>query len=61
MPDGILVSLPLSDLLEMYQIIEDYPQLCRELDRLRKEVDGLRSLYTEALIMIGDSRRKVQG
>lgn len=57
--DSIRVSLPLSDVFALYDMVKDYPVLQSRLISLESEVDALRSTQSRMMIILGDIKRGI--
>lgn len=51
------VMIPYRDLEKLVEIGNNYEQLLERFSRMEKQMDSLRSMYTEALDKIGEIRR----
>lgn len=51
------VMIPYRDLEKLVEIGNNYEQLLERFSRMEKQLDCLRSMYTEALDKIGEIRR----
>ena len=54
MNNDILVSIPLAQLNELLKVADEYPRLKAELIQLRRQVDGLRGLYSDCMFAMGN-------
>lgn len=59
-PGKLPVLVPLDDLLALYRAANEQQEYNQELQRLRREIDGLRSLYQESLVLLSDIRRQTR-
>lgn len=57
--DGIRVTLPLRDVLALYDIVKDYPVIKARLTELECEVDALRSIQSHIMTQLGDLKRSM--
>lgn len=55
------VNIPFSDLHQLMNQLESLDGLKRENAQLRREMDGLRNLYSELLDKFGEIRRELKG
>lgn len=55
----ILVRIPLTQLNELVKCADEFPRLKAELIQLRRQVDGLRGLYSECLDVLGTIQDKL--
>lgn len=54
-----LVSVPLSQLLELKQSADEYEKMKAENNQLRNEIEGLRRVQTDFMIVFGDLKRSL--
>lgn len=52
--DAVRVSMPLRNVLALYDMVEYYPAVKARLCELESEVDALRSIQSHLMVMIGD-------
>lgn len=52
--DAVRVSMPLRDVLALYDMVEDYPTVKARMRELESEVDALRSIQSHMMTMMGD-------
>lgn len=57
--NSLTVCLPLGDLLALYRAIENNNNQDTQLERLRREVEGLRNMQYECMTAIGDLRKSL--
>lgn len=51
---AVRVSMPLRNVLALYDMVEDYPVVKARLRELEFEVDALRSIQSNMMTMLGD-------
>lgn len=51
-----LIQIPLSELVALQELPTKIEELERQNVQLRREIDGLRCMYSQALQMLGDIR-----
>lgn len=56
-----LVQVPLSQLLELKNSFEQQERIQQENAQLRREIEGLRRVQSETLIVLADLRKSVSG
>lgn len=54
-----LVSVPLSQLLELKQFADEYEKMKAENHQLRNEIEGLRKVQTDIIIALCDLKRSL--
>ena len=54
------VSIPFSDLHKLVDHLGELDSVKADNARLRREMDGLRNLYSELLIAFGDLKREMK-
>ena len=54
-----LVSVPLSQLLELKQSADEYEKMKAENNQLRNEIEGLRRVQTDIMVAFGDLKRSL--
>lgn len=55
------VNIPFSDLNKLVNQLEILDSIQKENLQLRNEMDGLRNMYNELLVVFGELRREVKG
>lgn len=55
--DAVRVSMPLRDVLALYDMVNDYPVIKGRLRELESEVDALRSIQSHMMTMLGDIKK----
>ena len=60
MPDNWLVQIPLSDLVALQGLPGKIAVMENSIAQLRREVDALRKINSEAIQLIGDLRREMR-
>ena len=55
------VSLPFSDVEKLLHEKELLEEMKKENAQLRREMDGLRNMYNELLVVFGELRREING
>lgn len=53
----LTVNVPLHDLIELYNSVNEYDSRTKSLDQMRREIEGLRSMMSEIMILIGELRK----
>lgn len=56
-----LVSIPLSDLRALVDQLETLDNIKAENQQLRREMDGLRNMFSELMAAFGELRRELKG
>lgn len=57
---GWLIQIPLSELLALQSLPLEMDKLKAENQQLRREIEGLRRVQSEALQVLGDVRRSLR-
>ena len=57
---GWLIQIPLSELIALQSLPSEMDKLKAENQQLRREIDGLRRVQSEALQVLGDMRRSLR-
>lgn len=55
------VNIPFADLYQLVNHLESTDALKRENAQLRRELDGLRNMFSELLDQFGELRRELRG
>lgn len=55
------VNIPLSDLHKLMNQLDFMDSIKRENAQLRRELDGLRNMFTELQVSFGELRRELKG
>lgn len=55
------VNIPFSDLNKLVNQLETLDELKQDNAQLRRELDGLRNMYSELLVQFGELRRQLTG
>lgn len=55
--DNLTVNVPIRDLIELYNAVNEYDARSKSLDQMRREIEGLRSMMSEIMILIGELRK----
>lgn len=55
------VSIPLDELMALVNFQEDVERMHAENEQLRRELDGLRNMFTDLAIQFGDVKRELKG
>lgn len=55
--DNLTVNIPLKDLLELYAAVNQFQQHNDSLSQMRREIEGLRSMLTEVMLLIGELKK----
>lgn len=55
------VNIPFSDLHKLVNQLETMDALKQDNAQLRREMEGLRSLYNDVLVQFGELRRELRG
>lgn len=53
----LTVNIPLKDLLELYHAANEYEHRNQTLDQMRREIEGLRSMLSEIMILVGELKK----
>lgn len=53
------VSVPLDDLLELIRYTDSLEQMREDNKQLRRELEGLRNMFTELQMAFGDVKREL--
>lgn len=56
-----MVSIPFSDLNKLINQLDTMDAIIQDNAQLRRELDGLRNLFTELQIAFGELRRELKG
>ena len=59
-PSEWYVNVPFSDLHKLINHLGELDSIRAENEQLRREMDGLRNLYSELLTIFGDLRREIK-
>ena len=54
------VSIPLKDLVSLLNFSEDLESMKNENAQLRRELDGLRNMFSEVAQQLGDVKRELK-
>lgn len=55
-----MVQVPIDDIIALYGAIQEQDKTKAENIQLRREIDGLRNMQQECMVLIGDLRRKLE-
>lgn len=56
-----MVSIPFSDLNKLINQLDTMDAIIKDNAQLRREVDGLRNMYNDLLVVFGELRRELRG
>ena len=56
-----MVSIPFSDLHKLVNQLDTMDAIIHDNAQLRREVDGLRNMYNDLLVVFGELRRELKG
>ncbi len=59
-PSDWKVTLPIKDLLSLLNFSEDLEKMKEENKQLRRELEGLRSMFSEVCQQFGDVKRELK-
>lgn len=59
-PSDWRVSIPLKDLVSLLNFSEDLESMKNENAQLRREMDGLRNMFSEVAQQLGDVKRELK-
>lgn len=59
-PSDWRVSIPLKDLVSLLNFSEDLESMKNENAQLRRELDGLRNMFSEVAQQLGDVKRELK-
>lgn len=59
-PNEWYVNIPFSDLNKLVNHLGELDSMREENAQLRRELDGLRNLYSELLVAFGELRREIK-
>lgn len=54
------VSIPLKDLVSLLNFSEDLESIKKENSQLRRELEGLRNMFSEVTQQLGDVKRELK-
>lgn len=55
-----MVQIPIDEIIALYGAIEENDRTKAENAQLRREIDGLRNVQNECLLLLGDLRRQIK-
>lgn len=55
------VTLPIDDLMSLLKFSEDVERMEQENKQLRRELEGLRNMFSEVMQQFGDIKRELKG
>lgn len=55
------VSIPMGELMALVNFQEDVNRMHAENEQFRRELDGLRNMFTDLAIQFGDVKREIKG
>lgn len=53
------VQVPMEDIVALWNALQEHDKSAAENRQLRREVEGLRNIQQECMILIGDLRRQL--
>lgn len=53
----LTVNVPLDDLIKLYNAANEFEANSRSYEQLRREMEGMRSMLSEIMILIGELRK----
>lgn len=56
-----MVNIPFSDLSMLIDQLETMDAIIQDNAQLRREMEGLRNMYNELLVVFGELRRELKG
>ena len=59
-PSDWRVSIPLKDLVSLLNFSEDLESMNKENAQLRRELEGLRNMFSEVTQQLGDVKRELK-
>lgn len=55
-----MVQIPIDDIIALYGAIEENDKTKAENAQLRREIDGLRKIQSECMLLLGDLRQQIK-